>query len=87
MRILRMRILRMCFHTRVLPSLTLALVLQSHFHSLLSLLTACEMSSPSERLQAIDLDTALKATMIELCRNLGLPHSGRKAQLASHWTF
>ena len=77
-----MGILRTCFHTGVLPSLTLALLLQFRFHSLLSLLTACEML-PSERLRAIDLDTALKATMIELCRDLSLPHNGRKAQLAS----
>ena len=40
------------------------------------------MSSPSQRLRSIDLDTALKSTMIKLCRDLGLPHSGRKAQLA-----
>ena len=48
-----------------------------------SLLTAHEMSSPSERLWTIDLDTALKAMMIELCRDLGLPHSSQKAQLVS----
>ena len=41
------------------------------------------MSSPSERLRTINLDTALKATMIQLCRDLGLPHSGRKVQLAN----
>ena len=40
------------------------------------------MSSPSERLRSVDLDTALKSTMIKLCRDLSLPHSGCKAQLA-----
>ena len=41
------------------------------------------MSSPSERLRNTDLDTALKSTMIGLCRDLCLPHSGWKAQLAN----
>ena len=39
------------------------------------------MSSPSDRLRALDFDTAYKATMVQLCRDLGLPHGGLKAQV------
>ena len=71
--------------THMLPSRTLVLETEFRCHLLLSLLTALEMSLPSERLRTINLDTALKAMMTELCHDLGLLHSGQKGQLASQF--
>jgi len=34
------------------------------------------MSSPTDTLRAIDLDSARKTTLIQLCRALGLRHTG-----------
>jgi len=44
---------------------------------------ATTMSSPTDRLRSIDLNTALKSSMIALCRDLGLPSGGRKPQLVA----
>ena len=44
---------------------------------------ATTMSSPTDRLRSIDLNTALKSSMIGLCRDLGLPSGSRKPQLAA----
>ena len=37
--------------------------------------------SAENRLLSLDLDAELKSTLIQLCRDLGLSHSGLKAQL------
>ena len=44
---------------------------------------ATTMSSPTNRLRSIDLNMALKSSMITLCRDLGLPSGGKKPQLVA----
>ena len=39
--------------------------------------------SPDARVRSLDLDAQLKTTLIRLCRELGIPHSGLKSQLVS----
>ena len=39
--------------------------------------------SPDERIRVLDLDSQLKSTLIRLCRDLQIPHSGLKSQLVS----
>ena len=40
-------------------------------------------SSAQQRLRDLDLDTALKSSLVRLCRDLGLPNSGLKSQLVA----